>query len=124
MIITEVLKNDPQSPHEIDDILEEKGIDSEEFLEYCGRERSFLHNLNHSRKLCWTRNGYLGLAPMSAKVGDIICVFAGGRVPYVIRETQDGSIYFNFIGDCYVHGMMHGEVVASESSTWKEIGLL
>jgi hypothetical protein len=124
MVIQEVLKEDPQSSQEIDDILERKSIDPDEFREYTGKLRPFQSEIHHSRRLFRTQNGFLGLGPMSAKVGDVVCIFKGGRVPYVIRKIPDGSSYFNFIGDCYVHAIMHGEAVDSGCFTWSEIGLL
>jgi hypothetical protein len=52
----------------------------------------------------------LGLASISAKPGDIVCIIYGCTVPVLLRErpAKDG---FTFIGECYLHGMMDGEVV-------------
>lgn len=52
----------------------------------------------------------LGLASLSAQPGDIVCIIYGCTVPVLLRErpTKDG---FTFIGECYLHGMMDGEVV-------------
>lgn len=52
----------------------------------------------------------LGLAPMDAKVGDIIALLEGGSVPYILRPrsgTEAGC--YELIGDAYVHGIMDGE---------------
>ena len=54
-----------------------------------------------------TRNGYIGLAPRYAEPEDWIGVFKGGKVPPVIRA--DGPCW-QLIGECYVHGIMKGEV--------------
>jgi hypothetical protein len=43
--------------------------------------------------------------------GDLICVFLDGSVPWVIR--QDGEDYV-LIGECYVHGIMNGEIIHTE----------
>ena len=57
----------------------------------------------------------LGLAPAEAKVGDWICMLWGCSVPVVLRQltTRNGkeSGYFKLIGDCYVHGIMNGEML-------------
>jgi hypothetical protein len=124
MTIREVLRENPQSPQEIDAILERESIDPDEFREYTWKQQSFQSEIHHSRRIFWTGNGFLGLGPVSARVGDVVCVFKGGRVPYVVRKIPDGSGCFNFIGDCYVHAIMHGEAVESGCFTWSEIGLL
>lgn len=51
--------------------------------------------------------GFVGLAPESVEVGDIVCVFLGGKLPYILRERADGK--FRLIGEAYVHGIMYGE---------------
>ncbi len=58
------------------------------------------------RRVIRTRGGYIGLGPQLAEVGDHISIFKGGHMPFVIRK--DGYMW-EFIGDCYLHGMMHGE---------------
>jgi hypothetical protein len=42
---------------------------------------------------------------VSAGEGDSIVIFRGARVPHVIRKRGDD---WELIGDCYVHGIMHG----------------
>ena len=64
------------------------------------------------RKLMRTLGGYLGLVPKSASIGDHIVLLKGGRVPYVLREA--GRNKFELIGECYVHGVMHGEAFDAE----------
>ena len=65
---------------------------------------------------CWfhTPDGIEGLCPPMAKVGDLIVVLYGGRVPYVLRP-QDGksdeTAKYNFIGECYLEGYMHGRAL-------------
>lgn len=52
--------------------------------------------------------GYLGLGPTSMEVGDSICIFAEAKVPFILRKEWRG---YNLVGECYVHGMMQGEMV-------------
>jgi hypothetical protein len=52
----------------------------------------------------------LGLVSDVAAVGDIISVFHGGDVPFVIRKAEEHHL---LIGTCYVHGIMSGEAVTS-----------
>jgi hypothetical protein len=65
-----------------------------------------------------TDNGFLGLGPRNMQVGDIVCVLFGGSIPYILR-SNDTSGVFKLVGESYVHGIMHGEAIAS----WKR-GLL
>jgi hypothetical protein len=43
------------------------------------------------------------------QVGDVVAVLFGARVPFVLRQQQDGR--YRLIGDCYVHRMMDGEAI-------------
>ncbi|KAF1995054.1 hypothetical protein P154DRAFT_379511, partial [Amniculicola lignicola CBS 123094] len=60
--------------------------------------------------LCFTKNGYLGLVPGDAKVGDEVCVFHGGATPFILRKKESKNSYV-LIGEAYIHGIMHGEVM-------------
>lgn len=48
--------------------------------------------------------------PKAAAVGDVIYILHGSEVPIVLRPSGDGS--FTVIGECYVHGLMHGEALS------------
>jgi hypothetical protein len=67
------------------------------------------------RRFCCTLNGRLGSMPKGAEVGDKICVFYGGSLPYVIRDCGNGR--YRFIGDCYVHGVMYWEAMNMDIKT-------
>jgi hypothetical protein len=118
------LSDETMSLEEANEILERDSIDYDEFLQCVVKGKLFEEELRHSRRLFRTQNGYLGLGPMPAKIGDSVCILKGGRVPYVIRKVSEESSYFNFIGDCYVHGIMHGEAEKLGSFAWSEIELL
>jgi hypothetical protein len=62
------------------------------------------------RQIFMTKKGYIGLGPDAMRPGDVVCLIFGGRVPYVLRNM--GS-YWEFIGECYVHGIMNGEALES-----------
>ncbi|KAL9119340.1 MAG: hypothetical protein Q9187_004104 [Circinaria calcarea] len=68
-----------------------------------------VHKASFGRRLCWTRKGYVGVVPAASRVGDSICAFFGGQVLYVLRERENPS--YEFMGECYVHGLMDGEVL-------------
>ena len=54
-----------------------------------------------------TKRGYLGLGSQALQVGDIVCVLAGGEVPFVLRRART---HYQLVGESYVHGIMDGEV--------------
>ncbi|KAF2111071.1 hypothetical protein BDV96DRAFT_650180 [Lophiotrema nucula] len=61
------------------------------------------------RKAFVTGDGFFGIGPASAHHGDIVAVFPGGRVPFVLRKAASGQ--YRLIGECYVHGLMDGEAL-------------
>ncbi|PVH80545.1 hypothetical protein DL98DRAFT_515399 [Cadophora sp. DSE1049] len=67
------------------------------------------------RVLFQTGKGYIALGPVITQPGDIVCLFHGGNVPYVLRPTAG---YYQLVGECYVHGIMNGEAM----QVWKESG--
>jgi hypothetical protein len=76
-----------------------------------------LNRINFARRLFWTGRGYLGLGPGGMTERDMICVFNGGQVLYVLRDAGIGV--YEFIGESYVHGLMDGEAL-SEEGGWEE----
>jgi hypothetical protein len=65
-----------------------------------------------------TEKGYLGLGSGKILVGDLICVLFSGNAAYVLREMYD---HHKLVGECYVHGIMKGEVIEEwESGNLKE----
>lgn len=60
-----------------------------------------------NRRALVTLKGYVGLVPMIAEVGDYIVLAKGGRMPLVLRPNGKD---WEFIGDCYIHGLMNGEL--------------
>ena len=71
------------------------------------------------RDSCWNRvlittsKGHMGLGPKVSKPGDVLCVLGGGIVPLLLRPANG---YFQVVGECFVHGIMEGEVV----ELWKD----
>lgn len=65
--------------------------------------------------------GYLGLAPRNAEVGDRIFIPMGSRVPFVIREKEGQTSTFELVRDAYVHGIMYGEATEKEDVHVEEI---
>ncbi|PTB42994.1 hypothetical protein M441DRAFT_66759 [Trichoderma asperellum CBS 433.97] len=65
------------------------------------------------RRFFITKKGYFGLGPQKLKPGDRIAVLFGSGVPFVLRKCPaiTGRRAWRIIGECYVHGIMQGEVI-------------
>jgi hypothetical protein len=72
------------------------------------------------RRFCSTGKRYLGWVPRAAVAGDIICIFAGGEVPFIIRPLEGHSDYYELVGECYIHGIMQGEAMQWEGISEQE----
>lgn len=71
--------------------------------------RSTVPRLLHGRRICFTAGGHMDVVPSMARSGDAIAVVAGASMPFVLRETADGSGGFLLRGEGYLRGFMHGE---------------
>lgn len=54
--------------------------------------------------------GYLGSAPQDVEIGDVVCVLNGSQYPVILRPLPDDL--FEFVGTCFVLGLMKGEARA------------
>jgi hypothetical protein len=61
----------------------------------------------HHRKPFLSAEGYVGLVPAVAEIGDIIIIIFGATVPFVVRELDGGKV--QLIGEAFVYGIMDGE---------------
>jgi hypothetical protein len=77
--------------------------------------------LERVQSVVWSRKFFLGdhegfpppifgLVPKTARPGDIICILYGCSVPVVLRKIKKRDVY-EFVGECYVYGMMDGEAM-------------
>lgn len=82
-----------------------------------------------NRMLFWTRHGRLGLGPGRAQKGDEVWLIAGTRTPFILRPLGNGGSSdsqakrFEFLGECYVHGVMRGEAVDGKNVSFEPIQL-
>jgi len=60
-----------------------------------------------SRRFCVTKEGRMGIVPEGCKEGDKICIFNGGRMPFLLRQKAEAR--YELVGCCYVYGIMNGE---------------
>ena len=73
------------------------------------------------RRFFVTEKGFMGTGPLATLPGDRITILFGGDVPFLLREDPNGgtsdkksvgmSPYWKLIGDCFIHGIMDGEVM-------------
>lgn len=59
-----------------------------------------------------TASGFVGLAPPHIESGDVVCIFVGGTVPYILRREEEGV--YSLVGEAFVHGVMYGEWMATK----------
>ena len=86
--------------------------------------------LNRVQGVIWNRkflvsekNGWFGLGPMATIETDIICVLYGCSVPVILRpmHTEDWEPYFLLVGECYVHGIMDGEIIEAANRYGEDV---
>ncbi|GAB1317419.1 hypothetical protein MFIFM68171_07629 [Madurella fahalii] len=116
-------------PRARDELLAEHGIPPADLPRLLAEKGEFMRLLSETlleRRLFVTKKGYLGAGPLSARVGDAVYVLAGGHVPFVLRKRAGGEEEgtWRLIGDCYVHGVMHGEALEREDFSWTDVQLL
>ena len=74
------------------------------------------------RRFFTAREGYIGLAPSRTRAGDVVCVVKGANVPFILRPR--GENRYVLVGECYCHGIMHGEVMLRKDLEIQEISLV
>lgn len=74
------------------------------------------------RQFFYTADGFMGIGPEGAQIDDQVWGLVGGNILYVVRKLEDG--FYKFVGECYVHGMMHGEIGERESFEIQDITLV
>lgn len=81
------------------------------------------------RRFAVTEAGYMALVPELARPGDVVAVIFGLEVPFLLRKDGDhGKVEeqgtYQLVGECYVHGIMDGEVVKDKKGTEMEFRIL
>jgi hypothetical protein len=86
-------------------------------------ERVYCVTLN--RRLVLFRNRAasesVGLAPVDVRKDDVVCILYGCSVPVLLRKVENGGqedsdikVQYEFVGECYVHGVMDGEAFSQD----------
>jgi hypothetical protein len=59
-----------------------------------------------------------GLAPPDTKENDRVCILFGCSVPCILRpcKSENGTQYFEFVGEAYIYGRMDGEALSTLST--------
>ncbi|KAF3023680.1 hypothetical protein E8E14_013634 [Neopestalotiopsis sp. 37M] len=73
----------------------------------------YLKFASDQKRMYSTTSGRFGIGPASLRCGDQVYIFKGGRVPFVLRQNDDGETY-TLLGSTYVHGVMYGEAMTDE----------
>jgi hypothetical protein len=90
---------------------------------------TYLANVLVPNRLFVTMDGYIGLAARNIQAGDMIAVFNGCHMPYVVRSVgkleHEGKLVaehgLQVIGPCYVHGIMNGEIITHRNEAQRLI---
>lgn len=61
------------------------------------RIQQLKYYMKYKSRFFATDKGYLGRGPVGMKEGDVVCLLFGGRVPFVLREDEDG--YYRLVGE-------------------------
>jgi hypothetical protein len=72
--------------------------------------RSAITKLLDFRGILVNEKGYIGVLPEIARKGDVVALLRGGDVLYILGPSEEEGCC-ELIGDCYVHGLMDGEVL-------------
>jgi hypothetical protein len=67
-----------------------------------------LERATNNRLFFLTEKGYMGLAPLGAQKGDIVCVLCGSEAPLLLRRY--GGEYV-LVRECFVQGLIEGEIL-------------
>ncbi|KAI9763964.1 MAG: hypothetical protein M1840_008998 [Geoglossum simile] len=60
-------------------------------------------------KFIVTKRGYVGIASNQPQERDLVAVFSGGVVPFLLRKSKRRAGAYHLVGECYIHGIMLGE---------------
>lgn len=79
-------------------------------------------HMRQRQRLFMTSHGRLGSGRPSTREGDCLFVVKGSRCPLLLRPLHDSAIKnvqqdfpsYQFVGLCYVHGIMDGEAVDAD----------
>ncbi|KAG5917041.1 hypothetical protein E4U42_007406 [Claviceps africana] len=74
--------------------------------------------------LCVMQQRLIGLMPVLTREGDMVVIFHGCDVPYVIRPAQEEQGCYRLVGEAYVHGVMNGEAMQNGGDDCVDVTLI
>jgi hypothetical protein len=92
---------------------QQRSLEADEASELAHIKTSFTIAVGY-RKLATTKKGYLCLVPNHARAGDVVVILVDCCAPVVLRQRGNEAGYYEFIGTCYVHGIMDGEAMVGQ----------
>lgn len=69
-------------------------------------------------------NSALYIIPLSAEVTDIVCVFHGSCIPFILRPCENTEGAFRSVGKCYMHKIIEEEAMQTKDSVKMESDLI
>lgn len=79
-------------------------------IQYWQRGFCMAHRPTTNRQFFITEEGFVGLGSKGIEPGDLVCALFGGRLLHIVRPIELSTGFFDFMGNCYVYGLMDGEV--------------
>lgn len=76
------------------------------------------------RVMIRTDNGHIGFGPEATLKGDFVVLIAGGKVPFILRRTNEKGMLFKLVGYAYIHGAMLGELSGLSAEPWRYVTLV
>lgn len=97
----QVIEIGPETLQQFNDLLHNAA-------ELLGREVGWIDAFANFRsvRLFRTKSGHLGLVPLSAEVADVVRIFHGSCVLFVLRPCKDTKGAFRLVSKCFIHGTM------------------
>lgn len=96
----------------LEEVLGYDFADNEDMLDVARiANETALYLLRELGRMCITEKGYIGLVASSTLVGDVVAIFPGAAVPFILRILDDKNDKVRMVGESYIHGIMTGEVV-------------
>lgn len=122
LMLGDVVRNEEQYPgwwandrhfHSVRKLMDNQSVDQE----IMSTVRGMLAN----RAFFLTETGLMGLGHLETQAGNQVWVFGGGKVPFVVRPRGIGDDDgYDFVGACYVQGIMQGERLGKGKETIAE----
>lgn len=80
--------------------------------------------VSRHKRFAITSNGYFVSGPKALQEGDIVVILYGGKTPFILRpRTEDVRGGWYILGECYVHGLMSGEVFTKKDLIEEEFSI-